>query len=121
MRRSGMSYFTAVLDGPRRPREYRIARPRRLPRSQGLTELADISAAITTEFENVPSAALADIALWVPVAPAAEAVAIAQDRAREKAHFTRCIACAPYAVIETQSQLDSVDAALLPGDRSPRL
>ena len=47
------------------------------------------SARPSTEFENVPSAALADIALWVPVAPAAEAVAIAQDRAREKAHFTR--------------------------------
>ncbi|RYY69236.1 MAG: 5-(carboxyamino)imidazole ribonucleotide synthase, partial [Comamonadaceae bacterium] len=51
-----------------------------------------------------------------PVAPAADAVAIAQDRAREKAHFTRCgVACAPYAVIEAPAQLQAVSAELLPG------
>ena len=116
-----MGYFTAVLDpdpdSPAGRVSHRHVHADYLDR-KGLTELADISAAITTEFENVPSAALADIALWVPVAPAAEAVAIAQDRAREKAHFTRCgVACAPYAVIETRLQLDSVDAALLPGSR----
>jgi len=64
----------------------------------------------------VPAAALASLALRCPVAPGAEAVAIAQDRAREKAHFERCgVACAPYAVIETVPQLAAVDAALLPG------
>ncbi|MGZ5271111.1 MAG: 5-(carboxyamino)imidazole ribonucleotide synthase, partial [Ramlibacter sp.] len=52
----------------------------------------------------------------VPVAPGAEAVAIAQDRAREKAHFMRCgVPCAPHAVLETEAQLQQVDAALLPG------
>jgi len=82
----------------------------------GLAQLAQCSAAVTTEFENVPAPALAKLAAQRPVAPGAEAVAIAQDRAREKAHFVRCgVACAPYAVIETKAQLFAVDAALLPG------
>jgi 5-(carboxyamino)imidazole ribonucleotide synthase len=43
-------------------------------------------------------------------------VAIAQDRAREKAHFTRCgVPCAPHALIETPEQLAAVGDALLPG------
>jgi 5-(carboxyamino)imidazole ribonucleotide synthase len=50
------------------------------------------------------------------VAPAAQAVAIAQDRAQEKAHFTRCgVPVAPHAVIETAEQLAAVPDALLPG------
>lgn len=82
----------------------------------GLARLADSSAAITTEFENVPAPALAALADRRPVAPGAEAVAIAQDRAREKAHFTRCgVACAPYAVIESEVQLQAVSEGLLPG------
>jgi len=83
---------------------------------QGLARLADASAAITTEFENVPAQALATLAQRRPVAPGAEAVAIAQDRAREKAHFVRCgVPCAPHAVIETQEQLAAVGADLFPG------
>ena len=83
---------------------------------KGLAQLAECSAAVTTEFENVPSAALAALADQRPVAPGAEAVAIAQDRAREKAHFVRCgVRCAPYAVIETGAQLAAVEAGLLPG------
>jgi 5-(carboxyamino)imidazole ribonucleotide synthase len=83
---------------------------------KGLARLAQCSAAVTTEFENVPSPALATLAVQRPVAPGAEAVAIAQDRAREKAHFVRCgVPCAPYAVIESKAQLAAVDAALLPG------
>ena len=83
---------------------------------QGLARLADVSAAITTEFENVPAQALATLAQRRPVAPGAQAVAIAQDRSREKAHFGRCgVPCAPYAVVETQQQLDATGAELLPG------
>lgn len=83
---------------------------------QGLSRLADLSQAITTEFENVPARALAQLAGQRFVAPAADAVAIAQDRVREKAHFARCgVACAPHAVIETQEQLQAVPERLLPG------
>ena len=82
----------------------------------GLDELASHCAAITTEFENVPAAALLALAAKRPVAPAAAAVSIAQDRAAEKAHFVRCgVPCAPYAVIETLAQLQAVKADLLPG------
>ena len=47
----------------------------------------------------------------------ADAVAIAQDRAAEKAHFVNCgVPCAPYAVIETAAQLEAaLSANLLPG------
>ena len=82
----------------------------------GLAELAKSCSAITTEFENVPAAALQALAEQRPVAPAAHAVSIAQDRAAEKAHFVRCgVPCAPYAVIETGAELNAVPAELLPG------
>jgi 5-(carboxyamino)imidazole ribonucleotide synthase len=50
------------------------------------------------------------------VSPEAPAIAIAQDRIAEKAHFTRCgVPCAPYAVVETAAQLAAIDDSLLPG------
>ena len=87
---------------------------------QGLLQLASLCAAITTEFENVPSDALHTLAARRPVAPGAASVAIAQDRIQEKSHFTACasmsgVQCAPYAVIETPDQLKAVPADLLPG------
>jgi len=82
----------------------------------GLARLAEIAAALTTEFENVPAEALATLARSCPVAPGAEAVAICQDRAAEKAAFARAgVACAPYAVLASAADLDQVADALLPG------
>jgi 5-(carboxyamino)imidazole ribonucleotide synthase len=114
-----MGYFTAVLDpDPASPAglvSHHHIQTEYLD-EDGLAQLARCSAAVTTEFENVPAPALARLAAQRPVAPGAEAVAIAQDRAREKAHFVRCgVPCAPCAVLETQAQLAAVDAALLPG------
>lgn len=114
-----MGYFTAVLDPDAsspagRVSHHHIQADYLDPK--GLAELAAASAAITTEFENVPAQALTTLAATRPVAPGASAVAIAQDRAKEKAHFQKCgVACAPYAVIESQQQLDAVDGGLLPG------
>jgi 5-(carboxyamino)imidazole ribonucleotide synthase len=83
---------------------------------QGLAQLMQRCAAITTEFENVPAPALMTLGAARPVAPSAEAVGIAQDRVKEKAHFVRCGApCAPYAVLETAAQLAAVGDDLLPG------
>jgi 5-(carboxyamino)imidazole ribonucleotide synthase len=63
----------------------------------GLARLADVADAVTTEFENVPAGALCTLAARRPVAPAADAVAICQDRRAEKAHFERAgVPCAPY-------------------------
>ena len=88
--------------------------------AQALRDLATLAGAITTEFENVPAESLAALAADRLVSPMAEAVAIAQDRIREKAHFTRCaaaggVAPAPYAVIESEADLAAVPDALLPG------
>lgn len=83
---------------------------------QGLTRMAQQCAAVTTEFENVPAEAMLALALRLPVAPSAAALSIAQDRAREKAHFDVCqVACAPYAAIGSEADLAGIDGRLLPG------
>lgn len=114
-----MGYGTAVLDpDPLSPAglvshhhiqaDYRDA--------QALAEMVQRCAAITTEFENVPSSTMAWLATQRPVAPSAQCLAIAQDRIREKAHFGACgVATAPYTAITAPGQLATVDAALLPG------
>ena len=114
-----MGYFTAVLDPDAHSPAGQVSHHHiraGYDDAAGLAELARVSDAITTEFENVPAGALATLAALRPVAPAASAVAIAQDRAQEKAHFVRCgVPCAPYAVIENAVQLAAVPADLLPG------
>ena len=115
-----MGYFTAVLDPDAQSPAGRVSH-RHIQTdytdSRGLKELAACSAAITTEFENVPAQALRELAKLRPVSPGADAVAIAQDRAAEKAHFVKCgVPCAPYAVIETADQLAvALNQNLLPG------
>ena len=114
-----LGYFTAVLDpDPASPAgwvAHHHVQAEYLDEA-GLAQLMQRSAAITTEFENVPAAALVTLGAHRPVAPGADAVAICQDRALEKAHFRRCgVPCAAHALIETEAQLAAVDAALLPG------
>ena len=83
---------------------------------QALAQMAQQCAAITTEFENVPAQALAQLAQTRFVSPAAAAVAVAQDRAQEKAHFTRCgVPVAPHAVLASAAAVAAVSDALLPG------
>jgi 5-(carboxyamino)imidazole ribonucleotide synthase len=114
-----MGFFTAVLDPDATSPAGRISHHHvqtAYTDAEGLARLAAVSAAITTEFENVPAEALNQLAQSRPVAPSGAAVAIAQDRAAEKAHFVQCgVPCAPYAVIETTEQLAAIDANLLPG------
>ena len=114
-----MGYGTVVLDPDPTSPAGRVAHRHihsDYRETGGLAELAQCSAAITTEFENVPASSLATLALRRPVAPGAAAVAVCQDRAAEKAHFERCgVACTPHAVIESAEQLDAIPAALLPG------
>jgi 5-(carboxyamino)imidazole ribonucleotide synthase len=114
-----MGYATAVLDAdPTSPAG--LVSHHHLPAAYtdtaALAELARVADAVTTEFENVPAPALRVLAESRPVAPSADAVAICQDRAAEKAHFTQAgVPCAPYAVIDTEAALEAVDEALLPG------
>ena len=114
-----MGYFTAVLDpdaaSPAGQVSHHHIQTDYLD-EQGLTQLMQRCAAITTEFENVPAPALLTLGAHRPVAPASESVAIAQDRAAEKAHFVRCgVPVAPHAVVETAAQLAAVGDDLLPG------
>ena len=83
---------------------------------EGLRALAAQAGGITTEFENVPARALSELARTRPVSPAADAVSIAQDRALEKAHFSRCqVPVAPHAVLRSGQDLSAVPGSLLPG------
>ncbi|RYY88808.1 MAG: 5-(carboxyamino)imidazole ribonucleotide synthase [Comamonadaceae bacterium] len=114
-----MGYFTAVLDPDAGSPAGRVSHHHVQADyldELGLAQLAGHSDAITTEFENVPAQALDRLAQHRRVAPAAAAVAIAQDRAREKAHFNRCgVPCAPYALITTPGDVDGASDDLLPG------
>ncbi len=114
-----MGYFTVVLDPD-------VISPAGLVShyhiqtdyldQQGLAQLMQRCAAVTTEFENVPAGALVTLGDARPTAPSADAVAIAQDRIKEKAHLARSgVPVAPYAVIENAKQLAAVTDDLLPG------
>ncbi len=85
-----------------------------------LTELAQQCMAVTTEFENVPAASLAQLATTVAVAPSAANVSVAQDRIAEKRFFTQCaetsgVLPAPHQLITCEQDIDQVPATLLPG------
>ncbi|WP_438395543.1 5-(carboxyamino)imidazole ribonucleotide synthase [Caballeronia sp. DA-9] len=85
-----------------------------------LTELARLCAAVSTEFENVPSASLDFLAKTTFVSPAGRCVAIAQDRVAEKRFIASAgVPVAPHVVIESPQALaalsdDEIDA-VLPG------
>ncbi len=114
-----MGYFTAVLDpDPTSPAglvaNYHI-RADYLD-EQGLAQLMQRSAAITTEFENVPARALVTLGAHRLVAPGAQAVAVCQDRVQEKAQFKHSgVACAPHAGIASAADFATLDPALFPG------
>ena len=83
---------------------------------QGLARLASECQAVTTEFENVPAQALAQLQAHLPVSPSPAAVQVAQDRALEKAHFVRCgVPVAPHHVLAHADDLPTVPNHLLPG------
>lgn len=71
-----------------------------------LTAFAQSVDIITYEFENLPVSAIELLAKIRPVAPGANALAIAQDRVAEK-HFlgTRDIPIAPYQAVQTLEEL----------------
>lgn len=82
----------------------------------GLKTLAELCHGVTTEFENVPARALQYLADYARVCPAAEAVAIAQDRIHEKDFVRRCgVNTAPYAPIHSHADLDEAASTLFPG------
>ena len=72
-----------------------------------LDELAATCAAVTTEFENAPAAALDALAHRTVVRPSGASVAIAQDRRREKEFFAaNGFPTGPFAFIESSADID---------------
>ena len=83
---------------------------------RGLATLAELVAAATTEFENVPAASLEYLGRHARVTPSADSVAIAQDRIREKQFLVKNgFAVTPFAVLATDADARSIDPALVPG------
>jgi 5-(carboxyamino)imidazole ribonucleotide synthase len=81
-----------------------------------LTRMALQCAAVTTEFENVPSASLRTLAERLPVAPSAASVEVCQHRLAEKRHFAASgVPCAPFAFIDSAEAAAADHAQLLPG------
>lgn len=73
-----------------------------------LRKMGEACAAVTTEFENVPAASLIELAQNCRVAPGAEAVAIVQDRSREKTWLRENgFATAPFALINNAADLEA--------------
>ncbi len=78
-----------------------------------LEELARTCAAVTTEFENAPAEALDLIASRTVVRPSGSAVAVAQDRRREKGFFKeRGFPLGAFAVIESVADIAAALAAV---------
>lgn len=82
----------------------------------GLARLASIVRAATTEFENVPAAALEFLARRARVTPTASSVEIAQDRIREKTFLAECgFDLVPFAVLKNEADATTASPALVPG------
>ncbi len=80
-----------------------------------LDEMASECAAVSTEFENVPAAALERLAAAVIVRPSAAAVATCQDRIVEKTFLREHgLPIGPVAFVVAETDLDDVDDALFP-------
>jgi 5-(carboxyamino)imidazole ribonucleotide synthase len=77
--------------------------------ADGLKALAEAADVVTFEFENVPAASVAQLAAFgAPVAPGARALAVAQDRVKEKtflnAHGAPTVAFAAAATPEEAAE-----------------
>ncbi len=84
----------------------------------GLARLAALASAVTTEFENVPAAALEALGAHGRVTPQAASVAIAQDRVREKTFLAEHgFATTDFAVLDDAASVAAAarNAALVPG------
>jgi 5-(carboxyamino)imidazole ribonucleotide synthase len=75
--------------------------------------LAQGCAAVTTEFENVPADSLRVLAERCVVRPAPEAVAVLQDRIREKSFLREHgFPTVPFAAVRTSADLTAADRAI---------
>jgi 5-(carboxyamino)imidazole ribonucleotide synthase len=84
--------------------------------ADALNRMAELCAAVTTEFENVPADTLAYLSKFLPVRPNADAVATCQNRSAEKGFLKKHgFPHAPYADIRGEEDLREANAGLFPG------
>ncbi|MGE4531705.1 MAG: 5-(carboxyamino)imidazole ribonucleotide synthase [Acidithiobacillus sp.] len=80
---------------------------------EALAALTNHCAAVTTEFENVPAAAMVYVEAKRPMRPSPHAVAIAQDRAQEKAFLQDIgLNVAPFASIKQAQDVVSAQFSM---------
>ena len=83
---------------------------------EALRQLAATCVAVTTEFENVPAESMAFLEAHIRVSPSSTAVAIAQDRIREKRFIANAgLQVAPFLAIENPADLEQDLTGHLPG------
>jgi 5-(carboxyamino)imidazole ribonucleotide synthase len=116
LRANDMGYRVIVLDpDPQSPAGMVADRHLRASYddARALDDLAGSCAAVTAEFENVPSAALERLARRTAVQPPGPALAIAQDRIAEKS-FLRDggFATAPFRPVRDAAGLEAAVAAV---------
>lgn len=81
----------------------------------GLRQLAELCAVVTTEFENVPAASIEQIAQITAVYPTAKAIKIAQNRIAEKNFFQQIgLKTAQFFAINSLDDCKSVPEELFP-------
>lgn len=81
-----------------------------------LDEMAASCAAVTTEFENVPSDTLAYLAKFIPVRPSAAAVSVCQNRIAEKSFLRdNGLPHGDFIAVTTEADLEAANAGLFPG------
>ncbi len=81
--------------------------------ADALQKLAEVCDAVTIEFENVPAASLELVAKHARVAPAQNAVSIAQDRHLEKQTAQQSgLTTAPYGLIESADDIEQAVSAV---------
>jgi 5-(carboxyamino)imidazole ribonucleotide synthase len=78
-----------------------------------IARLGEQCSVVTTEFENPPASTLTELAAVTRVAPNAGAVAIAQDRRREKGFLVeRGVPVGSFAVIDDETDIGSATGAV---------
>ena len=81
-----------------------------------LDTLGSECAAVTTEFENVPADTLDYLTKFIPVHPAASAVAVCQNRIAEKSFLAdNGLPHGPFAAIRSDEDIANANAGLFPG------
>ncbi|THF65797.1 5-(carboxyamino)imidazole ribonucleotide synthase [Pseudothauera nasutitermitis] len=81
-----------------------------------LDQLTAECAAVSTEFENVPAGTLDYLAKFIPVHPAAAAVAVCQNRIAEKTFLAdNGLPHGPFAAIRSDEDIAAASAGLFPG------